>query len=177
MTQPAPMSKKLPIPLLNAETATFECVYGRGCPGLCCTNGRPGLRDEELRRINERLNDLLPMFTPAARKVVERHGVVTRRKRHGLPLAPVIGGWCVFFNQGCVLHKLGAQEGDPHKYKPIQCALFPLLWDDHGQWYIRQKDYKGEEWNDLFCLNPNHSTRKAVESLQNEIKLAAKLEV
>lgn len=177
MPPAAPAKKKLPIPLLNAATATFECTYGRGCPGLCCTNGRPGLRPEERRRIEQRLDDLLSLFSPRARKIVEEHGIVTRRTRHGLPLAPVVDGWCVFFNGGCVLHKLGAREGDPLKYKPVQCALFPLLWDEKGQWYVRQKNFKGEEWNDLFCLDPQHSTKKAAESLKNEISLAATLDV
>jgi len=170
-------TNKLPLPLLNAATATFECTYGRGCPGLCCTNGRPGLRDAERQRIADRLPDLLPLFSKKARRLVEKHGFITRRTRDGLPLAPVVDGWCIFFNAGCVLHKLGAAEGDSLKYKPIQCSLFPLLWDDDGQWYVRQKNYKGEDWNDLFCLDPSHTTRKAIDSLRNEIHLAADLDV
>ena len=35
----------------------------------------------------------------------------------------VVDGWCVFFNQGCVLHKLGASEGDKFRYKPAPCSL------------------------------------------------------
>ena len=49
------------------------------------------------------------------------------------------GGWCVFFNQGCVLHKMGAEEGDKYLYKPVACALFPLSKDERDRWYIRQK--------------------------------------
>jgi hypothetical protein len=129
-----------------------------------------------LERINARLPDLLPLFSPRARAVVEKQGVVTRRIRHGLPLAPVVDGWCVFFNQGCILHKLGAAEGDTLKYKPLQCSLFPLLWDDNGQWYVRQRGYQAENWNDLSCLDPRLSSKKAVDSLRGELGLAATLE-
>jgi hypothetical protein len=87
----------------------------------------------------------------------------------------VVGGWCVFFNQGCVLHKVGAAEGDSYRYKPVQCALFPLDKDHNGEWYVRQWGYKGEAW-DLFCLNPDASARPAANSLQAEIALAARLE-
>jgi hypothetical protein len=83
----------------------------------------------------------------------------------------VADGWCVFFNRGCVLHTLGAEDGDSYQYKPAVCALFPLDYDDHQRWYIRQWGYKGEDW-DLFCLNPANSDRKASESLAAEIEFA-----
>ena len=83
------------------------------------------------------------------------------------------GGWCVFFNQGCVLHKMGAEEGDKYKYKPVACALFPLSKDDKDRWYVRQKGYKTEGWN-LFCLDPNTSPMPASEALKEELALAEK---
>jgi Fe-S-cluster containining protein len=166
-----PTKTALPLVLTNAETATFECIYGRGCDGKCCQNGRPGLHPEEKKRIAANLNKFLPHLRPKARKIVEKHGIVTKRTRFGLPLVPVEGGWCVFFNEGCVLHKVGAMEGDAYKYKPIQCALFPLLEDDDGTWYVRQWEHKKEPW-DIFCLNPKESSVKAVDSLQAEMKLA-----
>jgi len=163
----------LPLILTNAETATFDCIYGRGCDGKCCRNGRPGLYPDEKKRIEANLQKLLPHMRPKARKLIAEKGIVTKRKRFGLPLAPVADSWCVFFNEGCVLHKVGAMEGDAYKYKPIQCALFPLLEDDDGTWYVRQWDHKREPWDDLFCLNPKESPVKAVQSLQGELKLAA----
>ena len=83
----------------------------------------------------------------------------------------VVGGWCVFFHEGCVLHKVGAAEGDAYRYKPAPCALFPLAKDDKGRWYVRQWDYKGEGW-DLFCLDPRASARPAAESLADEVTMA-----
>lgn len=169
--------KKLPIPLLNGDTATFDCSFGRGCEGLCCKNGRPGLGEEEQKKIQDNMHKVMPHLKPKVQELVEKSGIVTNRIRNGLPLAPVVDGWCIFFNEGCVLHKVGASEGDFLKYKPQQCAIFPLLWDDHGHWYVRQWKYKGEEWNDLFCLNPKNTTIKAVDSLQPELNLASTMDV
>ena len=77
----------------------------------------------------------------------------------------------MFFNKGCVLHKVGAAEGDKYRYKPIACTLFPLARDDHDQWYVRQKGYKKEGWN-LFCLDPQSSPVSAAETLRDEVALA-----
>lgn len=167
------MTTRVHLPLLNEQEARFECIYGRGCDGICCQNGRPGLNSSERQKIQRALPKIMPMLRPAAQKIVQQSGVVTKRKRDGLPLVPVQGGWCIFFNEGCVLHKLGAQEGDAYQYKPIQCALFPLLWDDHGNWYVRQKGYMNETWSDLFCLDPKQSNRRAIDTLQAEIAIAA----
>lgn len=86
----------------------------------------------------------------------------------------VIDGWCVFFNQGCVLHKLGAADGEAYRYKPTVCALFPLEHDLEGHWYIRQWGFGQEDW-DLFCLNPKNSRRPAADALNVEMKLAERL--
>ena len=168
---------KLPLPLLNAETAKFECTFGRGCKGDCCTNGRPGLSEQEQQAITANLHKILPHLSVKARKLIETKGIATKRTRDGLPLAAVIDGWCVYFNNGCALHRAGALEGNPMKYKPMQCAIFPLLWNDDGQWYVRQWQYEKETWNDLFCLNPNQSNVKATDSLKNELNLAATMDV
>jgi hypothetical protein len=114
---------------------------------------------------------MTPLLRPAARRVVETEGFLSRRRKVGQPTLRVVEGWCVFFNQGCVLHKVGAAEGDKFRYKPAVCALFPITKDEHDRWYVRQKDLNGEIW-DLFCLDPQASPRRAVDSLQEEIALA-----
>jgi hypothetical protein len=86
----------------------------------------------------------------------------------------VTGGWCVFFNRGCVLHAAGAGEGDKHRYKPAVCALFPATKDQHDRWQVRQQGYNGKIW-DLFCLDPKASSVPAAVSLQDEIALAPKI--
>jgi hypothetical protein len=165
------------LPVLNLEQAKFECIYGRGCDGICCQTGRPPVYPEEKERIDAHLVDkILPELRPEARKLIEKKGYLSDRTRAGLPMLRIQGGWCVFFNQGCVLHKIGATEGDKYFYKPVACSLFPVSKDEHDRWYVRQKGYKTEEWN-LFCLDPNASPMPASESLQEEIGLAQKIQI
>jgi hypothetical protein len=159
------------LPVINLSEARFECTFGRGCDGLCCQNGRPMVYPEEVANLDAHLDKFLPALRPEAQAVVQRHGYLSRRKRFGLPLVRVAGGWCVFFNRGCVLHKFGAQEGDRYRYKPAACALFPLAKDEHDHWYVRQRGYQGEKW-DLFCLDPQASPVPAAASLRAEVALA-----
>src|SRR5436853_594404 len=79
----------------------------------------------------------------------ENVGLLSDRRQDCLPMLRVVAGWCLFFNQGCVFHKVGAAEGESYKYKPSACALFPIAKDEKGRWYVRQHGYKGEAW-DLF---------------------------
>jgi Fe-S-cluster containining protein len=165
------VTTKHSLTVLNLETATFDCSFGRGCDGICCKNGRPPVTPEEIAKIDELMPRLADRLTPAARRTIERDGFVSNRVKAGQRMLRVADGWCVFFNRGCVLHTLGAEDGDSYQYKPAVCALFPLDYDDHQRWYIRQWGYKGEDW-DLFCLNPANSDRKASESLAAEIEFA-----
>lgn len=161
----------LSLTVVNADVATFDCSFGRGCEGICCKNGRPSVGPDEVERITALLPRVLPLLRPVARAVVESDGFVSNRTKLGQPMVRVAGGWCVLFNGGCTLHTVGAEDGDPLAYKPSQCALFPLEKGDAG-WYVRQWGYEGEQW-DLFCLNPKNTPRPAVESLAGELALAA----
>ena len=143
----------LSLPIVNLTEARFECTYGRGCDGVCCQSGRPLIYPEEIAKLDANLEKFLPLLRPEARACVEKKGYLTDRRRLGERMARHAGGWCVFFNQGCVLHKVGAAEGDKLLYKPAVCALFPIQQDEHDRWYVRQKGYKREKW-DLFCLDP-----------------------
>jgi Protein of unknown function (DUF3109) len=158
------------LPIVNLHEAKFECIYGRGCEGLCCQNGRPGVSVSEQRRIEDNLDRFLPHVRPEARAVIEKQGFLSGRKKMGEPMVRVVRGWCVFFNQGCVLHKVGAEEGDKYRYKPMRCALFPLDRDEKGTWSVRQQGYRGEAW-DLFCLEPEASPRLAADTLCEEVAM------
>jgi hypothetical protein len=162
---------KASLPVINLAEAKFECIFGRGCDGICCHNGRPPVYPEEIERLDANLAKILPELRPEARAVVERKGYLSGRKKLGLPMLRVVDRWCVFFHQGCVLHKVGAREGDKYRYKPAACALFPLARNEQGDWYVRQHDYEDDPW-DLFCLNPAATQIPAAESLQEEIALA-----
>ena len=162
---------KTALPMLNLEHVTYECIYGRGCDGICCQNGWPPVSMQEQQRIDANLEKFLPHLSDAAREVIERDGYASKRMKAGMPMLRVVGGWCVFFNAGCVLHKVGAMEGDKFRYKPAPCSLFPLEQDEHDRWYVRQHGYKGEQW-DLFCLAPGFSPVPAAESLKEELAFA-----
>lgn len=158
----------------NLATATFDCVFPT-CGGVCCKNGRPSVERDEQRRIEAHLAKFLPHLTPRARARIERDGCVTARRKEGLPMLAVVDGWCVFANEGCVLHKVGAAEGDRFRYKPWRCAVFPLERDPRTKrWHVRQWGVKGEAW-DLFCLNPRESRKSAARTLANELFHAASL--
>src|SRR3954469_9867051 len=88
----------LPIAVTNADTATFDCSFGRGCEGGCCRNGRPSVGPEEQARLRGLLPRALPLLRPAARALVEAEGFLSNRTKLGRPMVRVSGGWCVFFN-------------------------------------------------------------------------------
>jgi Fe-S-cluster containining protein len=164
-----------PLNIINAATATFECTFGRGCDGLCCKNGRPSVTPAEQKTIQKVMKRTLPHLRDDARKLIEKEGYLSKRTKLGQPMVRVIDEYCVFFNEGCVLHKIGAEDGKAYQYKPVQCALFPLEKDEAtDEWFIRQWNMEGEQW-DLFCLNPKNSKKKAVKTLAEEIELAASL--
>ncbi len=161
------------LPIINLSEARYECTFGRGCEGICCRNGRPPIYPEEIERIDANLPKFKREMRPEALAVLETQGYLNRRRKCGLPMLRVVDGWCLFFNQGCIFHKVGAAEGDKYRYKPAACALFPLARDEKDEWYIRQIGVKNEPW-DLFCLDPQASPLPAAESLRPEIELAAR---
>ncbi|VTR98845.1 Uncharacterized protein OS=freshwater metagenome GN=GM51_19570 PE=4 SV=1: DUF3109 [Tuwongella immobilis] len=165
----------LSLPVVNLETAKFDCIFGRGCEGICCQNGRPSVEPEEAAQIEALLPRIKPLLRPDARKLLEKDGYLSNRKKLGFPMLRVIDQWCIFFNQGCVLHTIGMEDGKSYAYKPSQCALFPIQRNSKGQWYVRQWGYEGEQW-DLFCLNPAASPVPASESLRAEMEYAAQFE-
>jgi hypothetical protein len=171
---PRPLPVATPVVIENAATATFTCVYPT-CGGICCRNGRPPVEHAEAARIAENLPKFLPHLRPKARKVVETRGFATRRLKDGLPMLAVSEGWCVFENDGCTLHKVGAEEGDRWRYKPWRCVAFPIERPTKGEFYIRQWKLHGEAW-DLFCLNPDESPERAVDTLAPELAFAAELD-
>lgn len=155
--------------VINQATARFECTFGRGCDGVCCSKGRVPILFEEESQIDRAFPDVLPLMRPEAREVVERSGYMTSRWR-----LRKVGRYCVFFNQGCTLHKIGEARGNKFAYKPLQCALFPLDLDPRGNWYVRQKGYKNER-SDLFCLAPSDTTPRAAETSKDEWSFAARI--
>src|SRR5439155_19199387 len=121
------------LPVLNLSEAKFECIFGRGCDGICCQQGRPPVSEDDIARIDLALPKVLPHLREPARKKIESVGYLSNWRKEGKPTLRVADGWCVFFNQGCVLHKVGMLEGNSFKYKPLLCAVFPLDVADGGE--------------------------------------------
>lgn len=159
--------------VLNLETAKYECVFPV-CGGICCKNGRPGVEPAEIARLEAELPRFFPHLRPEARQKIEREGFLSARTKDGCKTLRVSSGWCVFFNEGCVLHKVGAEEGDRFKYKPWRCVAFPLDVAPNGDWFVRQWNERGEAW-DLFCLDPAESPRPASETLAAEVSFVEAL--
>src|ERR1700754_1712817 len=130
------MRPSTPLPVVNLADATFECVFGRGCDGVCCREGEPPVYPDEVAVIKAALPRLMPLLRTEARQLVEDGGFVGENHELGVPKLKVNDGWCVFFNRGCVLHQLGATEGASFRYKPAACALFPLQKNENDQWYV-----------------------------------------
>src|SRR5262249_53482673 len=72
-------SKKTTLPVLNLRDVTYECIYGRGCDGVCCQNGRPPVAEDEQARLDANLTKFLPLLSEKARKTVEKDGYLSRR--------------------------------------------------------------------------------------------------
>lgn len=159
--------------VLNLDGARYDCTYGRGCDGVCCREGRPPVIAEDARRIDAHLERFLPLLRVEARAVIRRDGFLTRG-RPGPRRLRRAAGWCVFFHDGCVLHKVGAGEGDRFKYKPALCSLFPISINEQGRWYLREKGYDGEAW-DLLCLDAARVAKPATVALRDELALAESL--
>ena len=167
-------TKRAPPAIANLDTATFRCVFPV-CGGICCKNGRPPVTPREQQRIREHLPQILPLLRPDARALAARGAWLTRRRKEGHRMLAVTGGWCVFHNEGCVLHKLGAAQGDKFRLKPWHCVAFPISEERDGSWHVRQRGYRGEAW-DLFCLNPKEDPTPARQSLADELAFVAELE-
>jgi hypothetical protein len=170
------MSPKVSLPVVtNADTATFECVFP-SCGGQCCRMSRPPVEKAERARIQKVLPRVIGAMRPEARAHVEKNGWLTNQKyKSERPMIRIAKEYCVFYNEGCVLHRLGASEGDSTKYKPWVCIAFPVDTDPKGRWEVRQWGRPGEGWN-LFCLNPKESKKKANETLAFEIDFVRALD-
>src|SRR5947207_2809187 len=91
----------------NLEQARFRCVFPT-CDGLCCRTGRPNVTEDDVERIRECLDRVLPRLRPDVRRYLKRHSWLSGRKEHNRTLQ-VAGGACVFYNNGCVLQQLGME--------------------------------------------------------------------
>lgn len=163
-------SKKTPLKVVNLDETKFQCVFP-ACGGICCRTGEPRVEQAELAKIEANLEKFRPHLRPVAQEYLAANHFTKFDHETNYPRVAATDGWCLFFNEGCVLHKIGAMEGDKYAYKPWLCVTFPLEMHDRDRWHIRQWGKFEEDW-DLFCLNPAESPLPARETLADEIAFA-----
>lgn len=117
----------------------FVCDLDR-CLGACCIEGDAGapLTDEEFEELNTRIDELIPLMTPAARQVAKEQGAGYYDCEGDLVTSIVDGRDCIFtcYAEGgkclCAIEK-ARLEGKIDCHKPHSCHLYP----------VRLKEYDG----------------------------------
>lgn len=102
------------------------------CLGECCIEGDEGapLTAEEDARLKELMPDILPLLSPAARRVIEEEGASYLDREGELVTQIIEGKNCVYtcFDPNgkclCALEK-ARRAGDDRMFKPVSCALYP----------------------------------------------------
>lgn len=154
----------------------FECTFGTTCEGNCCRS-RPHVLPEDIQAIESVLHRAIPLMRSEAQDLVIDKGYLSALKVEGHPTLRTINySLCVFFNKGCVLHKLGALEGDPFLYKPVRCILFPIGRNDDGSYGLVRKPAEADP--DLFpCLTQAEGSDKTTsQSLKAEFAMIEQIE-
>lgn len=109
------------------------------CQGACCIEGDAGA-PVEMDEIAE-LEAVLPVvwndLSPAARKVIDKQGVVYADRDGDMVTSIVDGKDCVFTcydNKGCCYCAIekAYREGKTNFYKPVSCHLYPIRVGNYG---------------------------------------------
>jgi hypothetical protein len=110
----------------------FVCDLNK-CKGGCCVDGDAGapLADDELGKINEVYEAVLPYLTEESKKELQRQGKYTYDREFGWVTPTIASKVCVYGitdNNGIV--KCGIEQayndGKVKWKKPISCHLFPI---------------------------------------------------
>lgn len=117
----------------------FVCDLTK-CLGECCVEGDAGapITEEEFERLEVHREEILPLLTPAGRRVVEEHGMGYYDPDGEHVTSIVDGRDCAFTTYGpggmclCALEK-AYREGKLPDLKPMSCRLYP----------VRLKEYAG----------------------------------
>ncbi|MDE5843693.1 MAG: DUF3109 family protein [Muribaculaceae bacterium] len=133
----------------------FHCNLD-DCLGECCIEGDAGapLLEEENRRLQELLPEILPYLSEKAAKVAQQEGISYIDSEGDLVTQLVDGANCIFttFSEDgkclCALEK-ARREGHHDFFKPISCALYPVRLKEYDSFtavnYHRWKICKGAE--------------------------------
>lgn len=111
----------------------YFCCNLMQCLGECCIEGDAGapVSEEEVRKIEEILPEIIDDLSDAARKEIEENGVAYVDVEGDLVTSLVNGCQCVFTTFGpggmcqCVIEK-AYREGRIDFRKPMSCYLYPV---------------------------------------------------
>lgn len=110
----------------------FLCDLDK-CLGQCCIEGDAGapISEDERRKIEEILPEIIDDLTPAARREIEDNGVAYIDEEGDLVTSLVEGAQCVFtcFEKGGMCHcaiEKAYREGRIDFMKPVSCHLYPV---------------------------------------------------
>lgn len=117
----------------------FLCDFS-ACKGRCCIEGESGapVEPDEIEELEKVLPIIWDDLSPAARKVIDRQGVVYLDEDGEYVTSIVDGEDCVFtyYDEDgycrCAIEK-AFHEGKSSFYKPVSCHLYP----------VRVANYKG----------------------------------
>ena len=115
----------------------FLCDLDR-CKGECCIEGDAGapITEEEQKKIEEILPEIIDDLLPAAREEIERNGVAYIDEEGDLVTSIIGGRNCVFTCYGedglcqCAIEKAWRQ-GRIDFMKPVSCHLYPVRLTDY----------------------------------------------
>lgn len=110
----------------------FVCDLN-ACKGACCVHGDAGapLKMEEVDKLEDDLDEILPYMRPEGVAAVEKEGVFYMDQDNEPVTTLVNGGECafVYFDEKgitkCAIEKAHA-EGKTSFKKPISCHLYPI---------------------------------------------------
>ncbi len=113
--------------------AQFVCDLSK-CKGACCVDGDAGapLEKEELDKINEVFDKVLPYLAPESIKELERQGRYVYDKEFGWVTPTINSKICVYgIKDAAGIVKCGIEQayldGKIKWKKPISCHLFPVI--------------------------------------------------
>ncbi|MDO5712084.1 MAG: hypothetical protein Q4P32_10150 [Micrococcales bacterium] len=120
-------------------TSSYECIFGRGCPGLrterpddgCCGLGAHFSDADDVRRVGAVVAELTTQTWQFAQEAA-RSG--WREQEDDEPKTRVFEGACILLNRpgfptgaGCALHQQAVRDGVPAlRTKPDVCWQLPL---------------------------------------------------
>jgi hypothetical protein len=154
---------------LTFLTSSWQCLYGRGCPGVltgpasemeqgCCSYGAHLVDEADAQSVLAAAARLSDDQWQHRRLAVRRGGPL--RGAGGARSTRLVDGACIFLNRpgspggaGCALHQAAVAAGErPMDWKPDVCWQLPLRLvdqtDDSGHVTSTLREWKRRDWGE-----------------------------